>query len=119
MSSGGRAERFDQLRFGHLGSALDLGLARSLFKVALRQLVKALRARAVGATTRPRRPTLLLVGLEAGPERGHKISRLLFLGLRCHVDLFALTLGLDHLAERVAIGVFVLLGLPIAGKVVD
>ena len=59
------------------------------------------------------------MGLEAGPERGHKISRLLFLGLRCNVDLFALTFGLDHLAERVAIGVFVLLGLPVAGKVVD
>src|SRR5438270_10568549 len=107
MSSGGGAERFDQLLLGHLGTALDLGLPRSLFKLALRQLVKALRARAIGATTRPRRPTPLLVGLEAGPERGHQISRLLFLGLRSKMDLLALTLGLDHLAERVAIGVFV------------
>jgi hypothetical protein len=33
--SGGGAERFDQLLLGHLGTALDLGLACALFKLAL------------------------------------------------------------------------------------
>src|SRR5262249_11380897 len=108
---------FDELLLRHLGAARDTGIARPLVELGLAQGVEV---SVRGVPVPGGRLALAASGrLDARPQSRQQVGRLLLLDLRCAVNLLAFPLRLDHLEKRVAVGVLVLLGLPLAGEALD
>src|SRR5439155_6630296 len=115
--SGCLLERLDELVLRHLRAPGDLGFPRALFELGTRQRAEA----AVRSMPRATLARLAAAAraVDARPECREQIGRLL-LGDGCgRSDLLALLLRLDHLEQRLAVGVVVLLGLPRARERLD
>src|SRR3954453_23754960 len=101
----GSAESLYELLLGHVGAPRDVGVLGELVELVLGKGVEL----AVSPARLPAGAALASVRrLEARPERRHEVRGRLGLRDGLGVNLLALSLGLDDLAERVAVGVAVI-----------
>src|SRR6185295_17637188 len=106
-------ERRGELALRHLRAAADAGLAGAALQLVAAQVAER-------PVPPPRRPAAPAVRLDALAQRLEQVGRLLpALGLGLGVHVLAPPLPVDHVEQRLAVGVLVLLGLERAAEAVD